>query len=68
MAASQAPILKVTVMNETKRNINKVLKNSYVEKLTVTSPCTFNVFLVMEKLKEVVVNMDTSFPASNCTN
>ena len=67
VAASKAPILKVTVINETRRSVSKVFKNSYVEKLTVTSPCTFNVFPVMVNLKEVVVNMDTSFPANNCT-
>jgi len=66
VSACKAPILKVTVVNETKRNVMKVLKNSYVEKLTVTGPCTFNIFPVMENLKEVVVNLETT-SLINCT-
>ena len=34
--------------------------------MTVTGPCTFNIYPVMENLKEVVVNLNTSFP-TNCT-
>jgi len=58
VAASKAPILKVTVVAETRRLVNKVFKNSYVEKLVVSGPCTLNIFPVMERLKEVVVNLD----------
>jgi len=69
VASSKAPILKVTAVNEPKRKVTKVFKNSHVEKLIVTGPCTFNVFLMMEKLKEVEVNMKPSNLASgnNCT-
>ena len=35
--------------------LNKVFNNSYVEKLIVTGPCSFNMFPVMKRLKEVVV-------------
>ena len=66
VAASKAPILKVTVVAETRRLVNKVFKNSYVEKLVVSGPCTLNIFPVMERLKEVVVNKDTSVP-DHCT-
>merc|ERR1712096_546621 len=59
VAASKAPVLKVTVVAETRRLVTKVFKNSYVEKLVVFGPCTFNVFPVMERLKEVVVNTDS---------
>jgi len=59
VAASKAPVLKVTVVAETRRLVTKVFKNSYVEKLVVSGPCTFNVFPVMERLKEVVVNTDS---------
>eukprot|EP00092_Neocalanus_flemingeri_P015690 GFUD01016984.1.p1 GENE.GFUD01016984.1~~GFUD01016984.1.p1 ORF type:complete len:457 (-),score=113.51 GFUD01016984.1:76-1446(-) len=67
VAASKAPILKVTVVAETRRLVYKVFKNNYVEKLVLTGPCTFNLFLVMERLKEVVVvNLDTLFFEDNC--
>ena len=52
IAASKAPVLKVTVMAEPKRSVKKVFKNSYVEKLVISGPCTFNVFPVMERLKD----------------
>jgi len=64
IAASKAPVLKVTVMAEPKRSVKKVFKNSYVEKLVISGPCTFNVFPVMERLKEVVVNTVTPY---HCT-
>ena len=67
VAASKAPVLKLTVVNETRRQVNKVLKNSFVEKLVVTGPCTFNVYPVMENLREVEVKLDTSLLAYNCT-
>ena len=68
VTASKAPVLKVTVKAETKRQVNKVFKNSYVEKLVVAGPCTFNVFPVMEKLKEVVVTLNrTPVLEPNCT-
>eukprot|EP00092_Neocalanus_flemingeri_P044018 GFUD01048671.1.p1 GENE.GFUD01048671.1~~GFUD01048671.1.p1 ORF type:complete len:348 (-),score=80.29 GFUD01048671.1:135-1178(-) len=67
VAASKAPVLKVTVEAETRRQVNKVFKNSYVEKLVLTGPCTFDLFPVMERLKEVVVNLETSLLDNNCT-
>jgi len=68
VAASKAPILKVTVVAETRHQVTKVFKNSFVEKLVVTGPCTFHVYPVMEKLKEVVVKLNTTLPCKywNC--
>ena len=63
VAASKAPVLKLIVITENKRNFLKVFKNSYVEKLVIIAPCTFNLVLVMERLKEVVV----SWPTLSCT-
>ena len=63
VAASKAPVLKLTMLNESSRRVNKVLKNSYIEKLIVTGPCTLNIFPVMERLKEVTVKFSTA----NCT-
>ena len=60
VAATKAPVLKLTVQYEPGRPVRKVLKNSFIEKLIVTGPCTFNVFPVMEKLKEVTVKFDTT--------
>jgi len=66
VAASKAPVLKVTVMKEMKRQFNKVLKNKYVEKLVVTGPCTLGLVPIMENLKEIEINPE-SFPPSSCT-
>jgi len=62
VAASKAPILKVTVLSETLHMVNKVFKNSFVEKLVVKGDCNFNMFPVMKKLKEVVVQLDCCLP------
>jgi len=62
VAASKAPVLKVTVMKEMKLKFNKVLKNKFVEKLLVTGPCTLGLVPVMENLKEIEIN-----PSSSCT-
>eukprot|EP00092_Neocalanus_flemingeri_P008963 GFUD01009644.1.p1 GENE.GFUD01009644.1~~GFUD01009644.1.p1 ORF type:complete len:460 (+),score=96.16 GFUD01009644.1:81-1460(+) len=67
VTATKAPVLKVTVVAETRRQVNKIFKNSHVEKLVLTGPCTFNIFPVMERLKEVVVNLETSLLDNNCT-
>eukprot|EP00092_Neocalanus_flemingeri_P034451 GFUD01037461.1.p1 GENE.GFUD01037461.1~~GFUD01037461.1.p1 ORF type:complete len:451 (+),score=91.58 GFUD01037461.1:87-1439(+) len=67
VAASKAPVLKVTVVAETRRQVNKVFKNNYVKKLVLTGPCTFNVVPVMERLQEVVVNLETTLLDNNCT-
>jgi len=66
VAASKAPVLKLTVLNETKRQVLKVLKNKFVERLVVKGPCTLNIVPVMENLKELEVKFDTSHPNS-CT-
>ena len=66
VAASKAPVLKLTVLNETKRQVLKVLKNKFVERLVVKGPCTLNLVPVMENLKELEVKLDTSQPDS-CT-
>ena len=68
VSASKAPVLKLTLVNESRRQVNKFLKNSYIEKLIVIGPCTFNVFPVMERLKEVTVKFNTPSPIHNdCT-
>jgi len=66
VAASKAPVLKLNVVHESKRQISKVLKNSFVEKLVVVGPCTMNLVPVMDKLKEVEVRPDSVAPTS-CT-
>jgi len=66
VAASKAPVLKLNVVHESKRQVSKVLKNSFVEKLVVVGPCTLNLVPVMEKLKEVEVKPDSIAPSS-CT-
>ena len=70
VAVSKAPVLRLTVKSESRSCPgNKVLKNSHVEKLVVTGPCTFNIFPVMKKLKEVVVKLKLSYwgYSSRCT-
>lgn len=67
IAASKAPILKLTVVKETRRKVKKLLKNKFVEKLIVEGPCTMNLVPVMEKLKVIEVKLDSSTPNSNCT-
>jgi len=62
VSASKAPVLKVTFVAETRKFIPKVFKNSFIEKLVVTGPCTSMVFPVMESLKVVDVNLDSSTP------
>jgi len=66
VAASKAPVLKVTVMKEMKRQVCKVLTNKFVEKLVVTGPCTLGLVPVMENLKEIEINPE-SFPPTSCT-
>jgi len=66
VAASKAPVLKLTVLNETKRQVIKVLKNKFVERLVIKGPCTLNLVPVMENLKELEVKLYTSYPNS-CT-
>jgi len=68
VAATKAPILKVDVITETKRkDVTKSFKNSFVEKLVMSGPCTFNVFPVMERLKVVDLKLDTILHPNNCT-
>ena len=64
VAASKAPVLKLSVVNETRRQAIKVLKNKFAERLVVKGPCTLNIVPVMENLREVEVKLDTSQP--NC--
>jgi len=67
IAASKAPVLKLTVVNETRRQAIKVLKNKFVEKLVIKVPCTMNLVPIMENLKEIEVLLDSSHPNANCT-
>ena len=62
VAASKAPVLKLSVVNETRRQAMKVLKNKFAERLVVKGPCTLNIVPVMENLREVEVKLDTSQP------
>ena len=45
---------------ELKHPVKKILKNRFIEKLIVTGPCNFNIFPVMERLREVMVKVDTT--------
>jgi len=67
VAACKAPVLKLTMVKETRRKLNKVLKNNFVQKLVVEGPCTMNLVLDMENLKEVVVKLDESPQHNKCT-
>ena len=72
VAASKAPVLKLNGKLELRcYPVKKVLKKKYVEKLVVTGPCNFNIFPVMEKLKEVVVEIVPGLlpfdPQFNCS-
>ena len=56
----QVLVLKVNISLETEtfcKKFPKVFKNNTIEKLVLTAPCTFNVHLVMENLKELELNM-----------
>jgi len=67
VAACKAPVLKLSMVRETRRKVNKVLKNSHVQKLIIEGPCTMNLVLHMENLKEVLVKLDDSSQHDNCT-
>jgi len=67
VAAAKAPVLKLTVVKETRRKVTKLLKNRFVEKLIVEGPCTMNLVPVMENLKVLEVKLDSSMTNSNCT-
>ena len=47
--------------------MNKVLKNNFVQKLVVEGPCTTNLVLEMDNLKEVMVKLDEFPPYNYCT-
>jgi len=66
VAASRAPVLKLSVVKGFKQRGVKVLKSSIVEKLVVEGPCTLNLVPVMSKLKVVEVKLDPS-PLDSCT-
>ena len=51
-------------MAETRYRYAKIFENSFVEKLVVSGPCTFHLCPVMEKLKEVVVELNTTLPCT----
>jgi len=55
--------LKLEIVSETKKSVVKVLENSFIQKLIVTGPCTFNAIPVMENLKEIEVQANP--PAEN---
>jgi len=66
IAASKAPVLKLSWVKSTKRRMGKkVLKNSFVKKLVVEGPCTMNLVPVMENLMVVEVKLDSS--PNSCT-
>jgi len=67
VAACKAPVLKLTMVKETRRKMNKVLKNNFVQKLVVEGPCTTNLVLDMDNLKEVEVKLDEFPPYNYCT-
>ena len=67
VAAAKAPVLKLTVLKETRRKVTKLLKNRFVEKLIVEGPCTMNLVPVMENLKVLEIKLDSSMLNSNCT-
>jgi len=66
VAASKAPILKLTILSETKKYLRKELSSTYVERLEVDAPCTVCIVPRMENLKEVVVK-PRSKSGSVCT-
>jgi len=55
LTASCAPILKLTILSETRMSVEKKLISSVVERLEIEGPCTVNIVPVMRNLKEVVV-------------
>jgi len=61
--ACRAPDLRVEVVTESCRKINKVFLNDYVRRLSICVPCNFNLHLVMPKLEEVIL----THPESTCT-
>jgi len=67
VAASRAPVLKLCVVKppSSRRMGKKVLKNSFVEKLVVEGPCSMNLVPVMENLKVVEIQLDSSL--NSCT-
>jgi len=67
IAAAKVPVLKLTVVKETRRKVTKLLKNRFVEKLIVEGPCTMNLVPVMENLKVLEIKLDSSMLNSNCT-
>jgi len=64
VTACRAPELSVRVVQEKKRKYVKVFSNDFVKKLTVSTPCDFNVHLRMSQLEEVAVD----FPSPNQCN
>ena len=70
VAASRAPILKLNVLSETRKSIEKILTSNAVEKLEIEGACTVNIVPVMSNLKEVVVRpkpKSSNSPGELCT-
>jgi len=66
VAASKAPVLKLSVVKGLRQRVALNIRNSFVEKLVVEGPCTMNLVPVMKKLKVVEVKLDSS-PLDSCT-
>jgi len=58
VASSNAPVLKLTVVEGLRKKRIKELKNNFVERLVVEGPCTLMLVPVMENLKVVEVKLD----------
>jgi hypothetical protein len=55
VTSSRAPDLSIQVLAESRKKTKKVFVNQFVERLTVSVPCNFNLHLVMEKVQEVIL-------------
>ena len=61
-----APVLHLNIWSEAKRLIPKVLINKHIERLKITGPCTFNIYPVMENLKEINLTFDKADSNEDC--
>jgi len=66
VAVTKAPTLRLTVIGATKKNYPKVFRNDSIEKLIVSAPCTFSLFLLMKKLRDVRLEMTGPGDSGNC--
>ena len=67
VAASKAPVLKLTILSETKKYLRKELSSSYVESLEIDAPCTVCIEPKMENLREVIVKPKSKSGTSVCS-